>query len=52
MKLKLLLLAALTPVIAAAQTPNFTISGKIGNLNKPAKIYLDYSAEGGGSTLL
>lgn len=50
MKLKLLLLAALTPVIAAAQTPNFTISGKIGNLNKPAKIYLDYSAEGGGST--
>lgn len=50
MKIKFLILAALAPVIAAAQTPNFTISGKIGNLNKPAKIYLDYSAEGGGST--
>ncbi|HMI03882.1 MAG TPA: TlpA disulfide reductase family protein [Pedobacter sp.] len=50
MKLKLLLLTALTPVIAAAQTPDFTISGKIGNLNKPAKIYLDYTAEGSGRT--
>jgi peroxiredoxin len=50
MKIKLLVLAALTPVIAAAQTPNFTISGKIGNLNKPAKIYLDYSSDGTGKS--
>lgn len=50
MKFKLLLLAALAPAIAAAQTPNFTITGKIGNLNKPAKIYLDYTAEGTGRT--
>lgn len=50
MKIKIWLLAALAPAIAAAQTPNFTITGKIGNLNKPAKIYLDYSAEGKGGT--
>ncbi|MES2455909.1 MAG: TlpA disulfide reductase family protein [Bacteroidota bacterium] len=50
MKFKLLLLAALAPVIAAAQTPNFTITGKIGNLNKPAKIYLDYSSDGNSAT--
>lgn len=36
------------PVFAVAQTPNFTITGKIGNLNKPAKIYLDYSSDGEG----
>lgn len=50
MNIKLLLFAILTPAVAAAQTPNFTITGKIGNLNKPAKIYLDYSAEGKGGT--
>jgi peroxiredoxin len=50
MKFKLLLLAALAPAIAAAQTPNFTITGKIGNLNKPAKIYLDYTSDGNGAT--
>lgn len=50
MKIKICLLAALVPAIAAAQTPDFTITGKIGNLNKPAKIYLDYSAEGKGGT--
>lgn len=50
MKLKLLILAALAPVWACAQSPNFTISGKIGNLNKPTKIYLDYTSEGKGST--
>jgi peroxiredoxin len=50
MKIKLLLLAAIAPVIAAAQTPNFTISGKIGNLNKPAKIYLDYNSDGTGKS--
>lgn len=50
MKLKFLILAALSPVAVAAQTPNFTITGKIGNLNKPAKIYLDYTSEGNGRT--
>lgn len=50
MKIKLFILTVLSPMVLAAQTPNFTISGKIGNLNKPAKIYLDYSAEGSGGT--
>lgn len=50
MKLKILMLATLLPILAIAQTPNFTISGKIGNLNKPAKIYLDYNSEGKGGT--
>ena len=48
MKRKLILLALSLPLFAVAQTPNFTISGKIGNLNKPAKIYLDYSSDGEG----
>lgn len=50
MKLKFLILTALAPAIAVAQTPNFTITGKIGNLNAPAKIYLDYSADGQGKS--
>lgn len=50
MKIKLLIIAALAPFAAAAQSPNFTITGKIGNLNAPAKIYLDYSAEGKGKS--
>lgn len=50
MKLKLFILAALAPMSLAAQTPNFTITGKIGNLNKPAKIYLDYSSDGSGKS--
>ena len=41
MKFKLLIVA-LIPFCALAQTNNFTISGKIGNLNKPAMVYLDY----------
>ncbi len=40
----------MAPAIAAAQSSDFSISGKIGNLNKPAKIYLDYNAEGQGAT--
>ncbi|TDQ07128.1 TlpA disulfide reductase family protein [Pedobacter metabolipauper] len=55
MKLRFLILAAVSPVMAIAQTPkvstpaaaaNFTMSGKIGNLNKPAKIYIDYMDQG------
>lgn len=37
-----LLLAIAAPGIAAAQAPNFTITGHIGNLNAPAKVYLSY----------
>nr|WP_228085234.1 TlpA disulfide reductase family protein [Mucilaginibacter sp. JRF] len=32
-----------------AQTSKFTISGKIGNLNKPAKVYFDYMDSNGTS---
>lgn len=50
MKIKLIILAALAPLAAAAQTSNFTITGKIGSLNKPAKVYIDYTSEGKGVT--
>ncbi|RXF72210.1 TlpA disulfide reductase family protein [Arcticibacter tournemirensis] len=46
MKLHYLILAAMAPVFVAAQTPNFTLTGKIGNLNKPAKVYFDYTENG------
>jgi peroxiredoxin len=46
MKIKLLIIAALLPVWALAQTKNFTLSGKIGTLDKPAKVYLDYMDNG------
>jgi peroxiredoxin len=42
MKVKILILAVLLPVFASAQSANFSIKGKIGNLNTPAKIYLEY----------
>jgi peroxiredoxin len=45
MKFKFLSIALL-PFFASAQTNNFTITGKIGNLNKPAKIHLDYLDNG------
>jgi peroxiredoxin len=47
-KLFALLIAHVVPAICLAQTPGFTLSGKIGSLNAPAKIYIDYSADGGG----
>lgn len=50
MNIKLLIIAVIAPFVAQAQTPNFTIAGKIGNLNAPAKIYLDYSSDGKGKT--
>ena len=46
MKLRLSLLALLLPLMAAAQTNKFTLTGHIGNLNKPAKVYLDYMDNG------
>lgn len=39
------LLAAL-PLIGYAQNNNFTVKGKIGNLNAPVKIYFEYFAGG------
>lgn len=45
-----MILTLLAPWAATAQSPNFTITGKIGNLNKPAKVYIDYSSDGQGKT--
>ncbi|MBD1363157.1 AhpC/TSA family protein [Mucilaginibacter sp. ZT4R22] len=39
-------LVILMPFIACAQSSNFKLSGKIGNLNKPAMVYLDYMDNG------
>ncbi|MCM5527116.1 TlpA disulfide reductase family protein [Parasegetibacter sp. NRK P23] len=51
MKQRFLLVAAILPAFALAQQTNFSISGKIGKLNPPAKVYIDYSSmEGGGGT--
>ena len=50
MKIKILILLSMLTFLAAAQAPDFTISGKIGNLNKPAKIYLDYNDNNSGGT--
>ena len=49
MKLRFFILAALfAPVASFAQANNFTITGHIGKLTKPAMAYLDYSDQGGG----
>ncbi|MRG44379.1 redoxin domain-containing protein [Chitinophaga sp. SYP-B3965] len=47
MKFSFLLLSVFAPVAAFAQTPNFTITGNIGKLDKPAKVYIDYSDTNG-----
>jgi peroxiredoxin len=44
-KVTLSILAAL-PIMAMAQTGNFTVKGKLGNLNAPAKAYLEYRKDG------
>jgi peroxiredoxin len=46
MKFKSLLLALLLPVFAIAQNNKFTLTGQIGKLDKPAKVYLDYMDNG------
>lgn len=46
MKNILFTIAAFLPILAIAQTNNFTISGKIGGLNQPVKIHLDYGSNG------
>jgi len=45
MKIKISILALLIPLVSAAQS-NFILSGKIGNLNKPAMVYFDYMDNG------
>jgi len=44
--IKLILLSMLLPLGLMAQTPNFSLNGKIGNLNKPAMVYIDYMDNG------
>ncbi|MGM9478298.1 redoxin domain-containing protein [Pedobacter sp. GSP4] len=44
--IKLAALALLLPVLTWAQVPNFSLSGKIGTLNAPAKAYIDYMDNG------
>lgn len=49
MKPGILFCTVLAPVLAFAQKGNFSITGKLGKLDKPAKIYIDYTdAEGEG----
>lgn len=48
MKRLLIIPALLASFMAAAQNKTFTMSGKIGTLNKPAMIYLDYMDNGVG----
>ncbi|MBW8684512.1 redoxin domain-containing protein [Chitinophaga rhizophila] len=43
MKKALLLTAALIPMLAVAQSKKFTITGKIGSLNAPARVYFDWT---------
>lgn len=46
MKWNLLALIALAPAVAGAQSAPFSITGKIGNLGKPCKAYIDYMDNG------
>lgn len=46
MKKLIATLVAALPLIGMAQSNPFTIRGKIGTLNAPAKIYLDYTDDG------
>lgn len=47
---KFLFAAALAPLVASAQQPDFTLTGRIGHYNAPAKIYFDYMAGGAGKS--
>ncbi|OQP51366.1 hypothetical protein A4H97_27720 [Niastella yeongjuensis] len=42
MKKNLMILMMISPVMVLAQKGNYTLKGKIGNLDSPAKIYLGY----------
>ena len=47
---KILFAAVLAPLLTAAQQPDFTLTGRIGHYNAPARIYLDYMAGGAGKS--
>ena len=47
---KFLFTAVLAPLLATAQQPDFTLSGRIGHYNAPAKIYFDYMAGDAGAS--
>jgi peroxiredoxin len=47
---RLFYLSALIPVLAVAQTPDFTLSGRIGHYNAPAVVYFDYMEAGGAGS--
>ncbi|MDP9076153.1 MAG: AhpC/TSA family protein [Bacteroidota bacterium] len=46
----LILIAALAPCVVSAQQNTFTLTGRIGNLSAPAKVYLDYMDNGVSNT--
>src|SRR5689334_3908296 len=46
MKLKVFVLSLLAPAFVSAQLSTFSLSGKIGSLNKPAMVYIDYMDNG------
>ncbi len=47
---KLFFAAVLAPLVVVAQKPDFTLTGRIGHYNAPAKIYFDYMAGGAGES--
>lgn len=47
MKFRFLFLTVLAPVATFAQKTNFSITGNLGKLDKPAKVYIDYSDANG-----
>ncbi len=46
MKKYFFMLVSMFPLMLGAQTNNFTLTGKIGNLSKPARVYFDYTENG------
>ncbi|MCK7557110.1 AhpC/TSA family protein [Chitinophaga sedimenti] len=44
---RIFLATMLVPAVASAQTGTFTITGNIGKLDKPAKVYIDYTSDNG-----
>ncbi|HEV2482623.1 MAG TPA: TlpA disulfide reductase family protein [Puia sp.] len=47
---KFVFAAVLAPLVTTAQQPDFTLTGRIGHYNAPAKIYFDYQAGGEGKS--
>src|SRR5690606_29448945 len=46
MKRQLILGLFLAPVVAAGQSGSYTVNGKVGNYNAPAKVYLIHQSGG------